>query len=121
LDRIGNPEAVTITQLIEAAMQANAEFGMWLKDRKNRRSIPHRLERCGLGPVRNPDRNDGLWIVSGARQVVYARANLKTHQQVRAARELKSSTEGGTAAANSDTYPTRTAYWAENDPSKVSF
>ena len=38
-------------------------FKMWLQDRKNRRAIPHRFEQCGYAPVRNPDREDGLWKV----------------------------------------------------------
>ncbi len=44
IDALGRPEAVTLTQLIAAARGETAE---WLVDRRNRRSIPHRLERAG--------------------------------------------------------------------------
>src|SRR5256885_5563179 len=42
-----------------------------LRERRNRRQIPHRLEAVGYVPVRNPDAKDGLWKVGGRRMVVY--------------------------------------------------
>jgi hypothetical protein len=48
---------VTLAEIITAA---NYELTEWLKERKNRRAIPHRLERCGYTPVRNNDATDGL-------------------------------------------------------------
>ena len=60
----------------------------WLTDRKNRRAIPHRMERCGYVPVRNPDAGDGQWKVRGKRQNVYAKANLAPREQMAAARNL---------------------------------
>jgi hypothetical protein len=56
LERLGNPDAMTIEQLMQAANRDNVDFGLWLQDRRNRRSIPHRLERCGMTSVRNPYR-----------------------------------------------------------------
>jgi hypothetical protein len=63
--------------------------------RKNRRAIPHRLEKCGYVPVHNPTADDGLWKIKverlmssypkgtpkpspvvGKRQVVYAKKTL---------------------------------------------
>ena len=73
LDLLGNPDATTVDRI---AAMATGEIQFWIKDRKNRRAIPHRLERCGHVPVRNDTRKDGLWIFNGARQVVYARDNL---------------------------------------------
>jgi hypothetical protein len=35
--------------------------------------------------VRNPDAEDGLWRINAKRQVVYARANLNSHDRVTAA------------------------------------
>jgi hypothetical protein len=74
LDTLGNPEAVILQQLQAKAVGETAE---WLLDRRNRRSLPHRLERCGYVPARNPDAKDGLWKVQGARQVVYVKSGLE--------------------------------------------
>jgi hypothetical protein len=85
LDGLGNPKAVTLSRLQGAA---NGDFGEWIRDRKNRRAIPHRLEKCGYTPVRNPDADDGLWKIAGKRQTVYAKAGLSVRDQIAAAREL---------------------------------
>src|SRR4030095_5662110 len=71
LTALGNPEAVTLPQLIAAATGAAAE---WLMERKNRRAIPHRLERCGYVSVQNPDAQDGFWKSKGERRIIYAQA-----------------------------------------------
>ena len=52
LELLGNPDAVTSASLIE---KANPETADWLLDRRNRRALPHRLERCGYTSVRNPN------------------------------------------------------------------
>jgi Bifunctional DNA primase/polymerase, N-terminal/Family of unknown function (DUF5906) len=85
IDALGNPDAVTLSQL---RTKATGEFKLWLDDRKNRRTVPHRLEQCGYVPVRNPDAKDGLWKIADARQVVYADRKLSLQDQMRAAREL---------------------------------
>ena len=41
------------------------------RGRKNRRALPHRLERCGYVSVQNPDNKQGVWVLKGERQVVY--------------------------------------------------
>jgi hypothetical protein len=70
-------------------LRAHSDLLEWLADRKNRRAIPHRLERCGYVPVRNPeDRHDGHWKIAGKRQAVYARSGLTPQDQVVAARLL---------------------------------
>jgi hypothetical protein len=66
LESLGNPAAVTLNQLIERTV--GTEAMEWLMDRKNRRAIPHRMERCGYTQVRNPDAGDGLWKLRGKRQ-----------------------------------------------------
>ncbi len=53
LDELGRPGAVTIAELVHAA---KGEILEWLNDRKNRRAIGYRLEKCGYAPVRNGDR-----------------------------------------------------------------
>jgi hypothetical protein len=89
LDRLKRPPAITIGGLIEAAREAilfpTAE---WLHDRKNRRVIPIRLERCGYSFVRNSDADDGLFVIDGRRQVVYARSDLAPTEQLAAARTV---------------------------------
>ena len=62
-------------------------------DRKNRRAIPHRMERCGYAPVRNPDDvRDGQWKVKRKRVTVYVKVALALGEQIAAARRL---TTGG--------------------------
>jgi hypothetical protein len=70
LDKLDRPSATT---LAEIAGRAGAGFADWLRDRKNARQIPHRLETAGYVPVRNPDAKDGLWRVDDRRQAIYAR------------------------------------------------
>jgi hypothetical protein len=94
LDKLENPEAVTIAQLVEATAPSRGKlalpFGIrgWLTDRKNRRVIPHRMGNCGYVRVRNDTATDGLWKISGRRQAVYARNNLLLAQQIQAAQRL---------------------------------
>lgn len=87
LDVLDNPAAVTLGRITG---HAEGEFGDWLKDRRNRRIIPHRLERCGYVPVRNPDDlRDGQWKIGGKRQTVYARQDLSLRDQIAAAQLLR--------------------------------
>ena len=85
LDKLKNPDAVTLAELITAA---NGEIAEWLLDRRNRRALPHRFERCGYISVRNPHAKDGLWKLKGARQVIYARATLEPRDREAAAQRL---------------------------------
>lgn len=85
LDKMGNPKAATLTQI---ASHAEGSFADWLVDRKNRRNIPHRLERCGYAPVRNDAAEDGLWKINGKRQVVYALSALTIRDRLSAAGDL---------------------------------
>ena len=87
LDRLDNPDATTIIALTMEAR--DSAFHAWITDRKNRRLIPHRLEKCGYVPVRNPDApTDGLWKINGRRQAVYSKSTLSFSEQVRAAADL---------------------------------
>jgi hypothetical protein len=85
LDVLGNPDVVTLAELVTAA---NGEIAEWLLDRRNRRSLPHRLERLNYVSVRNPYAKDGLWKLKGARQVIYAKANLSPQHRETAAQRL---------------------------------
>jgi hypothetical protein len=85
LDALGGPHAVTLEQLLT---KASGEAAEWLMDRKNRRAIPHRMERCNYTPVRNPNADDGLWKLRDKRQAVYAKVGLSLREQMTAARKL---------------------------------
>jgi len=85
LEKLNNPTTVTLDHLIKAATGDIAE---WLMERKNRRALPHRLERCGYVCMQNPDAKDGLWKLKGGRQVIYAKASLPFQAAIRAAHQL---------------------------------
>jgi hypothetical protein len=85
LDDLGRPAAITLASIIR---HADEDLANWLRDRKNRRALPHRLERVGYSPVRNPDAKDGLWKIAGARQAVYGRADLSLQDRIVAAARL---------------------------------
>jgi Family of unknown function (DUF5906) len=85
LDSLGNPDAVTLARL---QTNANDDLGLWLKDRKNRRMIPHRLDSCDYSPERNKTVKDGLWKIGGSRQVVYAKKSLSAAERLTAIRRL---------------------------------
>lgn len=100
IERLGNPDAFTIGQLKGAAL--GSDLWGWLDDRRNRRTIPHRLEACGYVVVRNPDaKEDGYWrcpvhdakgqAIPGrmARQAVYAKKSLSRPEQELAARKIR--------------------------------
>ena len=85
LDQMKKPDAVTIADITS---QAPLKLHDWISDRKNRRAIPHRLEKCGYVSVRNDGAKDGLWVIKGSRQVIYARSELSAADRLKAARKL---------------------------------
>jgi hypothetical protein len=91
LDEMGNPAAFTTSKLVYTA--GGAEIGDWLRDRKNRRIIPKRLEACGYSPVRNDMAKNGMWKVNGRRQAVYARSSIPKRDQLKAASKLAGGSE----------------------------
>jgi hypothetical protein len=80
-----------LTRIQDAAL---GDFGDWIRDRKNRRAIPHRMEKCGYVPVRNAAAEDGLWKAAGRRQVIYAKSTMSLADQIRAAQALIESIGG---------------------------
>ena len=73
-------------------MPLGGEFEAWLADRKNRRIIPHRLEKCGYLQVHNDAAADGLFTIAGVRQTIYAKDELSIRDRLAAARLLCSIT-----------------------------
>jgi hypothetical protein len=87
IDLMGNPKALTLNDLIEKTV-FNASLAEWLKDRKNRRNIPHRLKSCGYEPFRNPDAKDGHWKIGRDRHAIYVQEGLTVRERMEAAKEL---------------------------------
>lgn len=85
LEELGNPAAITIATIASHASQSFAE---WLRDRKNSRKIPHRLEECGYEAVRNSSARDGLWKLPAGRVAIYARKELAIRDRIAAAEAL---------------------------------
>jgi len=85
LDQLGNPPAVTVGTL---SVYAGDQFREWLKDRRNARQIPHRMEDAGYIAIRNEGAKDGQWVVAGKRQTVYARCELPIRDRFAAAGTL---------------------------------
>jgi hypothetical protein len=86
LNRLGNPPAVTLKQIIDHT--PDGDFKNWLMDRRHARQIPHRLESCNYVPVRNDGNKEGRWKISGAGVVIYAKSELSVRDRIAAARTL---------------------------------
>ena len=82
LAELGEPGICSLLSLVTTNCAVAME---WLLDRKRRRSIPYRLERCGYRAYRNPDRADGLWIINDRRQTLYAKTTLMPRERKTAA------------------------------------
>ena len=85
LDKLGTPSAITLAVMANCA---GTPFAEWLRDRKNARQIPHRMEAAGYVAVRNQDAGDGLWRIEGRRQVIYVRREQSVRDRLAAASGL---------------------------------
>jgi hypothetical protein len=103
LDKLGNPDVVTLGQITRGA---DENLSNWLEDRRNRRTIPHRMEKIGYAPVRNDNADSGLWRVPDdmsrsyirpvngpwqmptTRQVIYAKSTLPLRDQLQGVQDL---------------------------------
>lgn len=83
VEALDHPDAITVDDLADASK--DLDFKAWLRERRNARQIPHRLEAAGYIAARNPGAKDGLWVVKGRRQVVYARKELSIRERIEAA------------------------------------
>ena len=82
LELIRWPDAVTLSDIVGVA---DLSFAEWLKDRRNSRKIPHKMEDCGYRPIRNPTAKAGRWKVEGKDVVVYTKRELSTCAAISAA------------------------------------
>lgn len=82
LEKLGNPDAVTLSAI---ATVAESSFADWLRDRKNARRVPHKMEECGYRSVRNPNSQRGRWKVDGRDMMIYTRKEMSIRDATRAA------------------------------------
>mgnify|MGYP000881538557 CR=1 FL=1 len=85
LELLGWPDAVTIAGLNSAA---SVEFSCWLNDRRNRRTIPHRLADVGYVQRANPATTDGRWKIAGTNTTIYVKRLLDDQGRLAAIRAL---------------------------------
>lgn len=88
LDRLQWPEAITVADLIRAAERLDGDFADWLRERRNRRRIPQRLEGAGYVSIRNDGAQDGRWKVGGRNQMIYAKRSLSVRDRLAATARL---------------------------------
>ena len=89
LNSLKRPPAFALDELSDAARTASMfDIADWLRDRKNRRVIPFRLEKCGYVPVRNPAAKDALFKVNGRRKAIYAQVDLPLMDRLAAAQKM---------------------------------
>jgi hypothetical protein len=84
LDALGNPQVLTLDDLIAVAPGLE-----WLRDATKRKFTSYRLSDCQYIAVGNPDAKDELWKINDRRQTIYAHRDLPPEQRVRAAAELR--------------------------------
>ncbi|AJC80943.1 hypothetical protein IE4803_CH03787 [Rhizobium etli bv. phaseoli str. IE4803] len=67
---------------------ASAVLAAWIRDPKNRRQVPKRLEKVGYVRVQNPDADDHLWKIGGRRQAVYGARSVSEQTRINEARQM---------------------------------
>lgn len=84
---LGDPDAVTVQDIVVEARTSNPSLETWLGERSSRRLIPIRMEEAGYVAARNPnEKAGGRWLVSNKLVVVYAKKTLTAAQRLEAAR-----------------------------------
>jgi hypothetical protein len=74
--RLRSRKTITWVTLAQLAAKATGGISEWLLDRRNRRAIPHRMERCGYTSLHKPRTKEGLWKLQGTRQRVYVKLGM---------------------------------------------
>lgn len=78
----------TVDEIIAAIESSkNFELASTLRERKNRRKIPHLLEMAGYEQCRNPATSDGRWWISGKNETFYGDRNLTPAERIALVRE----------------------------------
>ena len=80
IDALGNPQALTINELMVAAPALE-----WLRDVTKRAVTGHRITDCQYIAIDNPNAKDGLWKINGRRQAIYVHSDVPPDQRVNAA------------------------------------
>ena len=88
VDAEGKPCGPVVTTLAKVIGEAQGDLFEWLKDRKNRRVLPHRFEPAGM-PVRNPDAKDGCGSSAASGRRSYGRMDIPLSERIEAAGKLK--------------------------------
>lgn len=88
LDDLGRPDVVTLDQVANRASLLQPAFAEWLRDRRNRRNIPHRFEDCEYVAVANPNDTEGRWKIGGTRHTIYGQTSLTIYDRLAAAFRL---------------------------------
>jgi Family of unknown function (DUF5906) len=93
IDALERPDALTIAELVTRNVDLE-----WMIAPKTRRSVPHRLGRCGYVSCES-EQNQGRWLIKGRRHTVYVKRGLSQGAQHAAAvalvRKLEAVTGGG--------------------------
>jgi hypothetical protein len=98
-DELQQPKRPDVCCLLSILTSPQGAALEWLLDRRHRRSIPHRMERCGYIAYRNPNADDGLWKINGRRQTLYVQTSLTPQQRAQAVQDYM--LRIGKAAGNS--------------------
>lgn len=89
LEVLGNPKALTISDLyLAACKEGMSDVAEFLDDRRQRARIPHALERVGYVSVLNPNapKSRGRWKVGNRYVPIYVDKSLPVRDQLIAAR-----------------------------------
>jgi hypothetical protein len=79
------PDIITVDQVTTRASSIQPAFAEWLRDRKNKRAIPHRFEDCGYVAVANPNDTGGRWKIDGVRHTLYGKTGFAVRDRLAAA------------------------------------
>jgi hypothetical protein len=96
-------DIVTLNQVAKYAEGSrHPMLAIWLRDRTNYRSIPHRFEDCGYVAVANPKNKDGRWKIKGERYTIYGKASLTERDRIGAALAFAKAERGSSAEEDDD-------------------
>lgn len=91
LESLDAPIALIVDDLIACCLdgsdQSLVSLGEWLKDRRNARVVPNRLESLGYVSVRNSQDARGYWKINGKKEKIYVRQDLTVDDRLSAARD----------------------------------